>query len=493
MRSVEKIQFACLLLATLIIGASCNDFLDENPDNRVAIDNLEKAEQLLVSAYSIASPNFTDWMTDDVQFTFGTTLRLSHEQMFEWQDVTTGPDELDTPDFYWFETYNAIAHANEVLAILDDLPVDSEEDKARKDAIEAEALLARAYGHFMLVNMFGEHYSSSAGSDDGVPFIKKPETTFLVEYERESVRRVYDEVEDDLLDGLDLVDDSFFENSGKYHFNRNAALAFASRFYLFSGDYIKSLQYSNELLGDNPGTFVRDLTGDDFQIASSSVVEYPRLYSSPEQPANLLFMRKISLVQRTDFAYAPDQSFYRSLFSTGLFADLTDEREDPAFVKGRDGVYPARYQSLFERSSLNSNVGSPYYIHIAFTGEEVLLNRVEANAILGNLDEAIDDLNVLSLNRYSGGTPTITLDGLRSFYNSTNDANNILLYTIFLERRKEFILQGMRWFDLKRYRLPISHILSDGSSIALSSSDERKALQIPQSAIDVGGLKPNPR
>lgn len=484
-------RFSALVISLSLL--SCNDFLDENPDNRVALDNLEKAEQLLVSAYSIASPNFTDWMTDDVQFTFGTTLRLSHEQMFAWEDVTTGPGELDTPDFYWFETYNAIAHANEVLAILDDLSIDSNEDEARRDAIEAEALLARAYGHFMLVNMFGEHYSSSAGSDDGVPYIKKPETTFLVQYERESVKRVYDEVEDDLLDGLDLIDDSFFENSGKYHFNRNAALAFASRFYLFKGDHIESLQYSNELLGDNPGAFVRDLTGDEFQIASSSVTEYPRLYSSPDQAGNLLLMRKISLVQRTDFAYAPDQSFYRTLFSTGLFGSLTDEREDPAFVKGRDGVYPVRYQGLFERSSLNSNVGSPYYIHIAFTAEEVLLNRIEANAFLGNLDACISDLNVLSENRFSGGTPLITLEDLRTFYNDSNDANNILLYTLFLERRKEFIMQGMRWFDLKRYRLSVTHELSDGSTITLSDNDERKALQIPRSAIDVGGLKPNPR
>lgn len=493
MKGVLTIRSICLTLTLVLVCSSCNDFLDENPDNRVALDNLEKAEQLLVSAYSIASPNFTDWMSDDVQFTFGTTLRLSHQQMFEWEDVTTGPGELDTPDFFWFETYNAIAHANEVLSILDDLPIESSEDAARKDAIEAEALLARAYGHFMLVNMFGEHYSSSAGSDDGVPYIKEPETTFLVQYERKSVRRVYDEVEDDLLDGLDLVDDSFFNNSGKYHFNRNAALAFASRFYLFKGDFLRSLQYSDELLGDNPSAFLKDLTGDDFQLASSSVTEYPRLYSSPDQAGNLLLIRKISLVQRTDFAYGPDQSFYRNLFSTGLLGDLTDEREDPALVKGQDGVYPVRYQNLFERSSLNSNVGSPYYIHVAFSGAEVLLNRVEANTFLGNLDDAITDLNILAANRFSGGSPEITLDDLRTFYNSTDDVNNILSYILFLERRKEFIMQGMRWFDLKRYRLAVTRQLANGSTITLSDTDERKVLQIPQSAVDVGGLEPNPR
>ncbi|MEP1096258.1 MAG: RagB/SusD family nutrient uptake outer membrane protein [Cyclobacteriaceae bacterium] len=483
-----RINLVVMLLGVVLY--SCNDFLDENPDNRVGLDDLDKAAQLLVSAYSIASPNFTDWMTDDVQFTVGTNQRLSHQQIYTWDDVTTGPTEQDSPDFYWFETYNAIAHANEVLAILDDLVV-TDEDEARRDAIKGEALLVRAYGHFMLVNMFGEHFSSSAGR--GVPYIREPETEFLAEYERLSVRRVYDRVEEDMLEGLDLIDDSFFENSGKYHFNRNAALAFASRFYLFKGNFQLCRQYSDELLGSNPGAFVRDLTSQEFNVAGASITEYPRLYSAPEQAANLLLMRKISLVQRTDFAFGPDQGFYSSLFNASIFGGLTDERENPALVKGFNAVYPSRYQSLFERSSLNSNVGFPYYIHMAFTGEEVVLNRAEANAYLGDLDAAIADLQVLSNRRFSGGTPTITLAVLQNFYNSTDDLNNILSYLLFLERRKEFMMQGMRWWDIKRYGLAVTHDLADGSTISLDANDPRKVLQIPQSAIDVGGLRPNPR
>ncbi len=474
-------------IAALMLLGSCDTFLDEDPDNRVALDDLEKAQQLLVSAYSISSPNFTDWMTDDITFTLGTTIRLSHEEMFNWEDVSTGPTELDTPDFFWFQTYNAISHANEVLAILDGLPVLDSEDEALKDAVEAEALLTRAYGHFMLVNMFGLHFGNNAG--DGVPYIKEPETTFLVQYERESVRRVYDEVEDDLLRALDLVDDTFFENSGKYHFNRNAALAFASRFYLYQRDFTRCRQYSDALLGTNPEAFVRDMTSTEFQMARSSTVEYPRLYTSPDQAANLLLMRKISLVQRVDFAFGPNQTFYNSLFGDDPFPGLTDARENPAFVKGFDAVYPVRYENLFERSSLNSNVGSPYYIHMAFTGEEVLLNRAEANAFLGNLDEAVADLQVLANRRFTGGTPVLTLDVIRNFVGTGDDLNDVLTYIVLFERRKEFIMQGMRWFDLKRFGLPI--VRSNGA--VMDGNDPRRALQIPSSAVDVGGLEPNDR
>ncbi len=492
-RNFSILNKSSLLTAALILFSGCDSFLDENPDNRVVLDNLEKTAQLLVNAYSIASPNYTDWMTDDVQFTEGTTIRLNHQQMYAWEDVTTGPTDQDTPDFYWFQTYDAIAHANEVLSILEDLSAEGSEEIARKNAIEAEALLTRAYGHFMLVNMFGEDFSNSAGSDEGIPYVEEPETTFLAQYERRSVRKVYEEIEDDLVRGLELVDDTFFENSGKYHFNRNAALAFASRFYLFKGDFVRCLQYSDELLGSNPSAFIRDLTSVEFQAASSSTIEYPRLYTSPELPSNLMLIRKLSLVQRTDFAYGPEENFYRSLFGTSPFSGLTDERENPAFVKGINGVYPARYQNLFERSSLNSNVGFPYYIHIAFSGEEVVLNRAEANAYLGNLSASISDLQALSERRFSGGTPSLTLQDLRDFYSDTDDLNNVISYILFLERRKEFIMQGMRWYDIKRYNLPVTHNTQAGGTITLSSDDLRKVFQIPQSAIDVGGLEPNPR
>jgi hypothetical protein len=351
----------------------------------------------------------------------------------------------------------------------------------------------------MLVNLFAEQYNpQSARSDDGIPYVTQPETVFLGTYERLSVKRVYDKIEDDLMEGLELLNDSFFANSGKYHFNRNAALAFASRFYLFKADLTRCLQFSNELLGADASVFVRDMTSIDFLNASSSITEYSQLYSSPDLPSNLLLIRKSSLVQRTDFAFGPSSNFYRSLFATRPFINTTDVREDPSLVKGENALFPLRYQSLFERSSLNSNSGFPYHIALAFRGEEVLLNRIEANVYQNNLDEVIADLQILSNNRYSGQSPVLTMTLLRSFYGVENNPNisdqAILLEYTLLERRKEFISQGMRWFDIKRYRVSVTHDFGSGlGETVLQRDDLRKVLQIPQSAIDVGGLEPNPR
>ena len=197
-----KIKTSSIFLLAILLASSCNDFLDEVPDNRVALEDLDKAAQLLTSAYSTVSPAFTDWMTDDVGFIRGTTIRPNHTQAYLWQEFFDDPNELDTPVSFWFETYTAIAHANEVLAIIDGLPANTTIEIDQKMAVESEALLTRAYGHFMLVNLFGKHYNAqTAGSDLGVPYVETPETVFIQQYTRNTVQEVYDKVEQDLLRG----------------------------------------------------------------------------------------------------------------------------------------------------------------------------------------------------------------------------------------------------------------------------------------------------
>ncbi|MEQ9426580.1 MAG: RagB/SusD family nutrient uptake outer membrane protein [Cyclobacteriaceae bacterium] len=498
MEKILKYQTQALLVILAVAFSSCNEFLDEVPDNRVALDDIDKAAQLLTTGYSIASPAFTDWMTDNVSFTRGVTIRMSHDQAYKWEEFFDDPNEQDTPAFYWYQTYNAIAHANEVLTIIDELDAVSEEDQSKKRALESEALLIRAYGHFMLVNLFAKHYNEqTAGSDLGVPYVDTPETVFIETYSRNTVREVYDRVEEDMLRGIELLDDRFFANSGKYHFNRNAALAFASRFYLFKREYAECVNFSSQMLGATPSNFVRELGSEEFQLASSSVTAYPQLYSSPDQPSNLMMMRKISLVQITGLAHGPTTQLANDLFGETPFTISTDFRENPAFIKGENGVFPARYESLFERSGLNSSVGFPYHIAMIFRGEEVLLNRAEAYVELNQFDNALQDLQVLVEKRYSGD-PVISLELIRNWRGVGNSPfvrdSNLLRDFVLLERRKEFIIQGMRWFDIKRHSIEVEHLLQDEeTTITLREDDRRKVLQIPTSAIEIGGLQPNPR
>jgi len=485
-------KFSFLLLSVLVVN-SCDSFLEENPDNRVELNNPEKAAQLLTNAYSAAAYTFTEWMSDNVSFTFGTTKLPEHDQAYVWDDFT-GIDQ-DTPSQFWTSTYDAIAHANEVLSVIDGMPG----ERARKNAVKAEAYLTRAYGHFMLVNLFAKHFDSETADEDlGIPYVEEPETVFIKKYVRNTVEEVYDKIEADLLEGMDLMDDGYYANSGKYHFTENAALAFASRFYLFKGDLEECLEYCNQLLGGDPSIYVKNIPL--LLEQRINVEDYVRLYHDPNDDSNLLLIRQISNFHLPNYGHWPTRPLYSQIFESNPFG-VTDERQDPAWVAGENGLAASKFEFLFERSSLTSNVGLNYTIFLAFRGEEVLLNRAECNIRLGNLGPALSDLLLLSTRRYrpeGGMNPSnLTIQDLiqllRNHYGSNND--QLITFQFMLdERQKEFMHEGLRWFDIKRFEFPVEHILQDGTTtITLEADDDRKVMQIPQAAIDIGGLEPNPR
>lgn len=472
------------LAAGLLLFNSCDNFLSENPDNRVELNNVEKAAQLLTNAYANGSYAFTEWMGDNVSLTTGTFLLPEHRQTYHWEDVTS--INQDTPPYFWNATYDAIAHSNEVLAVIDNLPGEA----AHRDAVKAEALLTRAYGHFMLVNLFALHYNNENKGEDGIPYVSEPETEFIKKYTRESIEDVYEKIEQDLLAGLELVDDSFYANSGKYHFTRNAALGFASRFYLFKGDYAQCIVYSSQMLGSDPNVFVKDIEG--YLLSYSEPQEFLRMFTSPSDPSNLLLVRQITNTH-VNVGYWPSPDLGQAIFQENPWStdDIRVSNRYPIFVRGNQFWGFGKTEFLFERSSLTSNVGLNYTIFPVLRGEEVLLNRAEAHAYENNLPAAIADLQVFINKRYADD-PVLTITLLQNHYNISNARNAVLEY-IIRERRKEFIHEGLRWFDIKRYEIRVRHDMETGGTETLQADDERKVLQIPQAAIDVGGLTPNPR
>ena len=245
---------SCGFVATL---SSCNDFLDALPDDRIEIDKVEKVEALVTSAYphdtyvrltELASDNADD-LNGDLN---GNYDRFS-EQCFRWQEVTESDNE--SPAMVWQGHYEAIAAANHALQAIDELGGPTT-DELR--ALRGEALLCRAYSHFILTNLFSLNYSKQHSETDlGIPYITEPESTLKPHYERPSVAEDYRLIEKDLLEGLSLMSDAVYTNP-RYHFNSKAAYTFASRFYLFYQQPEKVIEYSTKALGDNPEAIMRD-------------------------------------------------------------------------------------------------------------------------------------------------------------------------------------------------------------------------------------------
>ena len=150
-----------------------------------------------------------------------------------------------------------------------------------------------------------------------------------------------------------------------------------------------------------------------------------------------------------------------------------------------------------------------------FTVEDVALNRVEAYTMKGDFVHALRDLNAFVSKRVNLTTTSyepMTLDEVVEYYSSTGNGAHILdlepHYKAELEaderkmammkcvsqiRRMEFLQEGMRWFDIKRFHLPVTHNIHwERRDIELDRYDKRRALQRPQDAKTVG-VGPNER
>ena len=184
---MKKLKLILSLLVLIGITTSCDDFLSEVPDNRTQLDTPEKISEILVNAYPDASyMDFAETMSDnafDSENLTGTTTKNS--QNYNWEELDDV--QRDTPSFYWDACYTAIAHANQALEAIEKLG-----NPANLKAQRGEALMARAYSHFMLVSVFSQRYNpATAKTDLGIPYILEPETVLLKKYTRNTVEEVY--------------------------------------------------------------------------------------------------------------------------------------------------------------------------------------------------------------------------------------------------------------------------------------------------------------
>jgi hypothetical protein len=123
-----------------------------------------------------------------------------------------------------------------------------------------------------------------------------------------------------------------------------------------------------------------------------------------------------------------------------------------------------------------------------------LFNKAEANVYLNNINDVLTDLNAYASTRiynYSAASHAITASRIKSFYR-TSDIQAGALATVMDFKRAEFVQEGMRWFDLLRYDLPVTHTTTDGQTLVLEPGDKKRVLQIPASA-QLSGVELNPR
>lgn len=532
LKNISYIPMAGLLVAL----TGCNDFLDHTPDNRVTITTPSQVTQLLVDAYSTAnhaaicelsSDNVVDNTSPDengVRYNLSSSTSFSpaDDEAFAWEDIKSGIQQ-DSPSYVWEHAYNAIAVCNYALQAIEELEAAGRGDEVT--AQKGEALLSRAYHHFILANLFALPYAGEEASKNipGIPYMTGIETEVNPQYERGNLADVFDHIEADILEGLPLIDDAL-HSVPKYHFTTKAANAFAARFYLFERKYDLAEKYATAALGtEGDPSQMRTFWQSTYSTSESLTLAWV----SVSDPGNLMLIPTMSLYYRiigSKYAHNRDAK-YATLYSSG--PTWSSYSYHPCM---RGKLYyrsQSEYGSIFgpmleffEYTDKIAGIGYVHHIRPEFTTEEALLTRAEARIYQRKIDAGLADLRAWDNNRWNNlpvtDKPdcTLTIDAINAFYRDNDPGYGIvkpinidqvctpanaawafgsdiepLVQCVLHFRRMERIDMGDRWFDIRRCGIEITHNIGRSRVENLTLGDPRRALQIPADVLSAGFVK----
>ena len=534
MKIKNIIYMGSLMLASVAILASCSDQLDTLPDNRTTLDTPKKIAGLLVTAYPDRTPTlFNEWMSDNTDY-MGRDNSLGsrgNDQYFFWQEQTEGGN--DSPEQVWMLYYDGVYKANEALAAIE------EQGGAKNEQLsnsKGEALLLRAYNHFILSNEFCRPYNGKTSQTDPGLYYATGIADFTAAVEqsnRGTVADFYAKIAADIEAGIPLINDTY--EVPKYHFNKQAAYAFATRFYLYYEKWEKAKEYADKLLGSNPAAYLRDYKTLQAMPLSNSdqAVKIAEAYCSASAGCNLLVQTSVS---SAGMALAPWVSNKRytltnyladtELFmSNNIWGSAANTIWKPFTANQGEANFALLMKLPREIQIINTTTGTGFLrtLNVDFTMDEALLNRAEAEIMLGQNDAACADMNTW-MHNYFNTSVTLTPSSVQAYFNSvpyayadadkmvpsfkkhisprfTIDAEGSvqesLLQCLLNFRRIETVHQGLRWMDIRRYNIEIPRRLIGANGKPsknldwLEKDDPRQTVQIPQS-IREAGVEGNP-
>ena len=518
-----------LMLASVAILASCSDQLDTLPDNRTTLDTPKKIAGLLVTAYPDRTPTlFNEWMSDNTDYMGAQNSQGNRggDQYFFWQEQTEGGN--DSPEMVWMLYYEGVYKANEALAAIED------QGGPKNDILrnsKGEALLIRAYDHFILANEFCRPYNGKTSTKDAGLYYATGIADFSAAAEqsnRGTVADVYAKIAADIEAGIPLLNDTY--EVPKYHFNKQAAYAFATRFYLYYEKWEKAKEYADKLLGSNPAASLRDYRALQAMPLSKSeqAVKIAEAYCSASADCNLLVQTSVS---NAGMALAPWLTSKRytltnylsetELFqSNNIWGTSSNLIWKPFTVNSGENNFALLMKLPREFEIRNTTTGSGYLrtLNVDFTMDEALLNRAEAEIMLGQNDAACADMTIWMKNFFNTNV-TLTPTSVQTYFKTvpyayadaakmvpsfkkhisprfTIDAEGSvqesLLQCLLNFRRIETVHQGMRWMDIRRYNIEIPRRLIGANGRPsknldwLEKDDPRQVVQIPQSIREAG-------
>ena len=451
MKNMKNIMHRLITgVVAILLLPSCSGFLDTAPSNatskETAFRTLRDAGLAINGVYrGIKREDFYggymvmmgDNRGDDLQPRVSSSgykidlyaFRYTSENLNNWE--------------IWNRCYNTIMKVNDILAAWEGVPAIGASQIAQKNDIKGQALAIRAFTYFDLARAYGYPYLKDQGASLGAVLLTKTVTpTEALDIPRSTVAETYALVLADLQEALPLLfkpatlteaqaaANPAQDLPGKRgKMNYWGAKMLQARVYLYMGQWQNAYAAATEVIKNSP-----------YRLASNTeYLDYLKMQGGMETIFELLVGLGVEdMDDNNNYSAVYAQLWHAgngrgTLIPTQDWLDLM--AEDPDDVRGKviskgDGASGSTWIRKFPGTdSRDFSHNDPRIFRLA----EAYLIAAEAALAIGNQGEA---------NTY--------LDVIRKRANPKNETITCTLDEILKERRKEFIGEGHRFFDMMR-------------------------------------------
>jgi hypothetical protein len=486
MQLVIKKQFVAVAAALLALGStSCqNDLLNPIPQtqisDKVAFDTPARVALQATSLYSfVKTGNFLGGrfqIYNDIrgeEFINLTSNAVTGLTVWNHTETETSANDVAN---CWIYGYQAINQINVFLAGLDEnaskfvAPTFPSDFATTANQYRGEARLLRALCYYSLLQLYAQPYNKDAGASPGLPLRLLAEKSAINNsLARSPVKDIYTQILADLNfaeTNLPTSYDDSFTNTTRAH--RNTAIALKTRVYLSMGNYkgvsdeatkivpaaapyVAASGVPNGLNSSIAAVFAQP------QTTSESILSFP--FNVNDQPGTQ---------NQLAYYYLPGSlgggGEYSLNTETGIVANpafaATDVRRTSFTVTTTGGTFLTKYPT-----------GTPYNDNApVIRYAEVMLNYAEAIVRSTN---TVDPQALALLNAVRGRSNPA---GVYATFSSAS----AMIDAILLERRIEFLGEGIRNMDLMR---TLSTIPAKGPVKAVPTSDPLYIWPIPQAEL----------
>lgn len=447
------LNIAIITILLCIVG--CKDYLDIKPDKKLATLNTLKDIQSLLDESVSMNGNAAyagEIACDDHYLTDQTLAALSSEydrRIYNWE-----AEDLFAPSINsWFYIYQAIYVGNSTLENIANI------DKTAMNALDWNNVKGEGYFYKGMALLEGAmiwapaYDEKTAMVDLGMPL--RESTDFNIIATRASVSETYNQIISDLKHAASLLPVTQISLTRP---TKIAAFAVLSRAYLMMNKYSEAGLYADSALQLNSTLL-------DYNTFSKTAT-----YTFPEFTVETLFsanMPTVSILNKSRLKVAD------ALYQQYAADDL---RKELFFKSNGDGTYAFK----------GSYSGGAAFAH-APAVDELYLNRAESYARQNKLAEALEDLNALLIKRW---------DRTKVYPKYESSNGTVVLNWILQERRKELVMRGLRWGDLKRLNKLGNNITItrnyNSAKQTLAPNSLRYVMSIPNEIIALSGMKQNP-